>query len=295
VIRTANLVLAVVLVVTCHKCGRADFILGEPVNLGSPVNTAGSDGTPCISADGLSLYFTSDRPGGSGLHDLRVATRTSEKELWSSPVNLGSRVNSSSLDYFPCISADGLSLYFYSTRSGGRGGGDIWGTTRSSLDAPWTQAVNLGPQINSGSEDVSPNLSPDGLSLLFASNRPGGRGDYDLYISTRESNTSLWSAPVNLGAAVNTAALEVAPSLSSDGLTLVFHSIRSGGYGSYDLHLTRRASVDQAWSSPVNLGPVVNSTYSELGPSLSADGRFLYFSDHYANPPRPGGLGTDDI
>lgn len=291
-IRVVKLVLMAALVVNCCECVQAECIFGEPQNVGPPVNTSGSDGTPCISPDGLSLYFTSNRAGGSGGHDLWVATRLSKEDDWSSVANLGSRVNSSSLDYFPCISADGLSLYFYSARAGGRGGGDLWVTTRSSTNEPWGYAQNMGSAINSSREDVSPNISADGLSLIFSSDRSS---NYDLYISTRPSINSAWSAAVNLGPPINTPHLDVAPSISSDGLVLFFHSIRPGGFGSYDLYFSRRESLDGEWSEPVNIGSPANSSYSELGPSLSADGRTLYFSDHYMNPPRPGGMGTDDI
>ncbi|MHC4556149.1 MAG: LamG-like jellyroll fold domain-containing protein [Planctomycetota bacterium] len=294
-IRVVNLVLMAFLVTSGYKHVQADFIFGEPINLGPPVNTSRSDGTPCISPDDLSLYFTSNRAGGSGGHDLWVVTRPSKDDAWSSPTNLGSRVNSSTLDYFPCISADGLSLYFYSARSGGHGGGDIWVTTRPSASAPWNNATNMGTAINSFREDVSPNLSSDGLTLIFASDRPGGHGNYDLYISTRPSTNSAWPTAENLGPPINGPDLDVAPSLSSDGLVFFFHSIRPGGYGTYDLYFSRRKSLNDEWSAPVNIGSPVNSSFSELGPSLSGDGRSLYFSDHYINPPRPGGLGIDDI
>ena len=115
------------LIVVGYDSARADFIFGSPSNPGPPVNTSGSDGTPCISPDGLSLYYTSNRTGGSGSHDLWVAKRITKESSWSPPTNLGPKVNSSSLNYFPCISADGLSLYFYSARAGGRGGGDLCG------------------------------------------------------------------------------------------------------------------------------------------------------------------------
>ena len=294
-IRFVLSVLVIIFVAGSYENARADFTFGSCKNLGPPVNTSQSDGTPCISPDGLSLYFTSNRSGGSGSHDLWVATRATKDDSWSSPSNLGGKVNSSSLDYFPCISADGLSLYFYSARAGGRGGGDIWATTRLSVEAAWGYAVNLGPAINSNREEVSPNISRDGLTLIFASDRAGGYGNYDLYISTRTSTGSAWSNALNLGPPINSPHLDVAPSLSSDGLALFFHSIRPGGLGNYDIYFSQRTSLQSEWSAPVNIGAPVNSSYSELGPSLSGDGCSLYWSDHYINPPRPGGLGTDDI
>lgn len=288
-----------VFVVAVFGSGRgiahAECVFGKPRNLGAPINTAYSDGTPCISYDGLSLYFTSNRPGGSGMHDLWMASRDSQGAPWSTPVNLGGQVNSGALDYFPCVSADGLELCFYSTRAGGRGGGDLWVSKRSSVHSQWGYASNLGSAINSNWEDVSPHLSSDRLTLLFSSNRSFGYGDYDLYMITRESVGSQWSFVKNLGSTINSGALEAAPSLSSDGLTLFFHSMRGGGSGSYDLYYSRRESLDGPWSTPVNLGSPVNSSYSELGPSISGDGTLLYFSGHFMLTPRPGGLGTDDI
>jgi hypothetical protein len=130
---------------------------------------------------------------------------------------------------------------------------------------------------------------------MFASDRAGGRGNYDIYISTRASTDSNWSSAVNLGSPINSSNLEVAPSLSSDGLALFFHSIRPGGLGSYDIYFSQRTSLQSNWSAPVNIGSSINSSYSELGPSISEDGRTLYWSDHYIQPPRPGGLGIDDI
>jgi Tol biopolymer transport system component len=173
-IRFVLSVLVIIFVAGNYEIARADFTFGSCKNLGPPVNTSQSDGTPCISPDGLSLYFTSNRPGGSGSHDLWVATRITKQDNWSSPADLGRKVNSSSLDYFPCISADGLSLYFYSARAGGRGGGDIWATSRLSVDEEWGYAANLGPAINNNREEVSPNISRDGLTLIFASDRAGG-------------------------------------------------------------------------------------------------------------------------
>ena len=294
-ISIVKLVLMAVVIADCCRCVRADFTFGEPVNLGPGINTSYSDGLACIAPDGLSLYFISNRPGGSGAHDLYVVTRGSEDEEWSEPANLGGTVNSNAEEFFSCISSDGLTLYFDSTRPGGRGARDLWGTTRPSPDAAWTSPVNLGSPINSAYDDVSPNFSADGLTLLFSSSRSGGRGSYDLYICTRPSPDASWSAPANLGAPINSAYLDVAPSLSSDGLTLFFHSIRPGGFGSYDLYYSRRETLDAPWSDPVHLGHTVNSSYAELGPSLSADGRVLYFCEHPDYTPRPGGLGKTDV
>ncbi len=156
---------------------------------------------------------------------------------------------------------------------------------------------NLGPQINSSANEYDPALSADALELYFQSSRPGGYGDSDLYVAKRASVRDEWQAAQNLGPVVNTAAAESGPSLSADGLTLYFNSNRQGGFGGQDLYRTTRASRQAPWGKPVNLGPVVNSTFAEINPNISRDGLSLYFADVEGDTvaPRPGGLGNTDI
>ena len=154
---------------------------GPPVNLGPTVNSSAWDSCPSISADGLSLYFDSYRPGGSGNCDLWVTTRATVSDPWGQPVNLGPRVNSSAWEYQPGISADGLNLFFFSNRPGGSGDDDLWVTKRASTFDPWTEAVNLGPTVNSSARDICPYISADGSTLYFSSGRPGGMGNIDLW------------------------------------------------------------------------------------------------------------------
>jgi len=104
----------------------ADFTFGEPTNLGPTVNSSSRDSGPSISADGLSLFFHSTRPGGFGERDLCVATRRTVSESFGNPVNLGPIINSSAKDAQPNLSSDGLSLFFHSDRSGGIGDTDLW-------------------------------------------------------------------------------------------------------------------------------------------------------------------------
>jgi hypothetical protein len=144
------------------------------VNLGSTVNSSAFEVSISISTDGLSFIFDSDRSGGYGGHDLWVSTRPTLSEPWSTPVNLGSMVNSSKWDYAPALSADSLSLFFTSGRSGGYGADDIWLTSRETKDDPWGEPVNLGPEVNSSSGEGNPGISADGSTLYFNSNRPGG-------------------------------------------------------------------------------------------------------------------------
>jgi hypothetical protein len=198
-------------------------------------------------------------------------------------------VNTSYMESNPCISADGLTLFFDSDRPGGSGNRDIWVTTRATTEGSWSQPVNLGPAINSPAYDGHANLSEDGLSLYFSSERPGGYGNRDTWLVTRETTSASWSEPRNLGPGVNSAAYDSGPNISGDGKTLFFGSGRLGGYGGgngWDLWMTRRTSTDDPWTTPVHLGPIINSPYQDIAPCISADGSILYF---YSN--RPGGNG----
>ncbi|MHC4331939.1 MAG: TolB family protein, partial [Planctomycetota bacterium] len=93
--------ISIVLVLTLPlvaEVTKADFTVGEPTNLGPTVNSSAGDTSPSISADGLELYFSSDRPGGYGLDDIYVMTRATTEDDWGEPVNLGPLVNSSTAD-----------------------------------------------------------------------------------------------------------------------------------------------------------------------------------------------------
>ncbi|MDQ3063031.1 MAG: hypothetical protein M3R14_09255, partial [Acidobacteriota bacterium] len=131
----------------------------------------------------------------------------------------------------------------------------------------WSAPQNMGATINSADNDIAPVAAPNGLSLYFTSNRPGGQGVNDIYVSQRLTLTSAWGAPQNLGATVNTSSAEVAASFSLDGRTMFLQSMRPGGMGGNDLYISTRTDLnnDFGWTTPVNLGAVINTTSSELG------------------------------
>ena len=215
---------------------------------------------------------------------------------FGTPTNLGPTVNSSSGDSVNCFSADGLEMYLDSPRSGGYGDWDIWVARRATTNEPWGEPVNLGPLVNGPQEDSSASISFDGLKLYFTSkNRPGGYGEYDIWVTKRQTKDAEWGTPVNLGPIVNSSSGEGAPWISTNGLELYFPSYRAGGYGSHDIWVTRRETKNDPWGEPVNLGVVVNSSASECFPFVSADGLLLLFSEGHGSLIRPRGSGNMDI
>jgi hypothetical protein len=276
------------------EVGNADFTFGEPVNLGPPFNSRYGEGGVSISADRLEFYFMSDRPGGYGGYDLWVMKRPTVEEDWASPVNLGSPPNSQYSYWEPCISSDGLSLYFSDGHSpqfgnhlpGGLGGqGDIWVITRpTKLDA-WSEPENIGPAVNS-EHAVHPSISEDGLSLYFQSHRPGRLGGHcDIMVATRESTSDTFGAPVFLEN-VNTTGGDWMPDISADGRTLFF----SRGPAT-EIWMARRTGVQDDFDPPVKLPPQINvPSCTNTSPTFSRDGRTLYFCSD-----RPGGSGGWDL
>jgi len=263
----------------------ADYVFGTPEKLGPTINTSDNDLTPYIAPDELSLYFSSDRPEGYGSFDIWMSTRATKEDPWSEAVNPGPPINTPDTDWSPCLSPDGCTLYFGSWRVGGMGMDDLWVSTRPTINGPWGEPSNLGPNINTSENDGSPSISSDGLELYFISAfRSGGHGGSDIWMATRETQDSEWGPAVNLGSPVNTECEDSFPMLSADGLLLFFcsglvGSARPGTMGFFsDIWMARRPSRDAAWGEPVNLGEPVNSVEDESFPHLSTDGRTLYYT-----------------
>jgi len=263
---------------------RADFQFGIPRNLGPTVNSAGSDGSPEISADGQTLYFDSIRADGIGDWDIWMTTRTPEGD-WGAPELLPWQINSYYADAAASLSTDGLSLYFASDRFGGYGSFDLWVTTRKSKTSPWGTPTNLGPTVNTYLYENHPCISADGLSLYFDSSRAGGQG-YDIWVTTRTTTKSAWKTPINLGPLVNSGGIELSPDIHAGDRILFFDSRITDR----DIWMVVREWRGGPWGPRVNVGSPLNTSNFDCDPSISADGTMLYFSSD-----RSGGLGGTDL
>jgi len=261
-------------------------------------NTASLDGCPFVSTDGKMFFMASNRPGGLGGIDIWVATRQSVDDPWGEPVNVGAPVNSPSNDFCPTIARDGHTFYFVSNRPGGCGGDDIY-VTRRRDDNGFDEPENLGCQVNSAGNEASPFPLPEpglGPVLYFSSTRAGGyapdapgatTGDADIYMS--ESHGGVFG-PATLVPGVNSAFEDGQPNVRRDALEIFFYSTRPGTLGAADIYSATRSNPFDTWSTPINLGPNVNSAAAETRPSLSWDGATLYFGST-----RAGGEGSSDI
>ena len=209
---------------------------------------------------------------------------------WSEPVNLGPVVNwPDKSDQQPAISKDGLSLYFASGRPGSFGDFDIYVSQRASVNDPWGTPQNLGPIINTSSREFSPALSTDGHSLYFASNRAGGFGNLDLYVSRRHNNRDDfgWQPPENLGSSVNTNANENSANYFEDEITgtiLLYFASDRPGLGGNDIYAST-LQLDGGFGTPV-LVQELSSSSDDSGPAIRRDGLEIFLGSN-----RPGSLG----
>lgn len=277
-----------------------------PVNLGPVINSASSDQGPAISKDGRSLYFTSNLSGGLGGFDMYVSQRASLHDSWGSPVNLGPTVNTTFDEGNPAFSRDGHFLFFQSKRPGGLGLIDIWVSYRKHKkdDFGWQTAVNLGAGVNSVANDNGPSYfendeedengkngdnEEEGVAqLYFGSDRPGGLGAADIYLSEQMEDGSF--GPAVLVMELSSPMNENRPSIRHDGLEIFFQSNRIGSLAMGDLWVATRESTLDAWSTPVNLGNTINTAFIEQNACLSSDAKTLFFSSD-----RPGGSGGLDL
>jgi len=291
-----SLVGAIVLVsaFTASPRGQKYSDWSEPINLGPTVNSTSLERAPAISKDELSLYFGSIRPGGFGGEDIYVSQRETRDSEWGPPVNLGAIINTLANESVPAFSRDGHLLFFSSGRPGGLGGVDIWVSRREHThdDFAWEPAENLGEDVNSLSTDAGPNYFDNdevGVpQLYFNSNRPGGPGTSNLYVSEQAADGSF--GPAVLVLELTSLGDTNRSSIRHDGREIFFGSNRPGSINSNDLWVATRETVFDAWSTPINLGSTLNSGPLDVQPYISADRETLFFAST-----RPGGFGSTDL
>ena len=271
-----------------------------PLNLGPDVNSPFEDLAPHLSSDGRALYFASNRPDSQGGEDLWVARRPNRQAPWGPATNLGPMINTSANERSPALSRNRRLLFFATDRAGGSGGFDIWVSWRPDPDDDfgWQTPVNLGTGINTAATDAGPGFFERGdrdrwptrtviPQLYMASNRPGGPGGLDIYVGSVPGG---WAGPPALVTELSSPQADLTPAVRRDGLEILFASARPGGLGGFDLWRAWRRSVHAPWSTPTSLGPLINSEFVEVFPSLSFDAETLVFQSN-----RPGGFGGSDL
>lgn len=251
----------------------------EPENLGSAVNSEYSEYWPALSVDEEILMFTVLLPvetiSGPPIalqEDFYYSNRVNG--TWEPRKAAGAPLNTPDNEGAQTMTADGKTLWFTAcNRLGGMGMCDIYYSTLE--NGKWTSPKNAGSPINSRYSEKHPAISADGRILYFTSNRPGGLGDFDIWMSEKKGGT--WSNPVNLGDSVNTGGLEQSPFIHPDQRSLYFSSTGWPGMGRGDLFVTRMKR-DSGWTTPENLGYPINTFDDDIGLSLNARGNRGYFA-----------------
>lgn len=259
-------------------------------NVGFVVNTPDLEYAPTITADGRTLYFVSNRPGGVGGHDFWLTTKAERLDtIFTPPVNLGKPINTELNEGVASIAADGQTIFFTGcNRPDGLGDCDLY---EAELDGTEWKNVRNVSEINSPYWDSQPSISSDGKTLYFVSNRPGAMGgddDADIYVTTLGGD-GRWTAPKNLGAPINTTEKEDSPFIIAGSGALYFSSAGHGGEGGLDFFVAKR-QADGSWGTPENLGEPYNTSKDERFITLPAAGDIIYFSSERRDMPNAGKL-----
>lgn len=225
---------------------------------------------PMLTADGQEMIFTRRE---HGQEDFWLARRAGEQ--WQTAVPLAG-LNTPLNEGMHSILRDGRTMIFtWCHDRQGLGSCDLY-LTRQTTEGVWSKPEHLGPVVNSRSWDAQPSLSADGHTLIFASNRPGGAGESDLWW-TRLDEQGVWQSPEPLPGKINTPGKEQSPFLHADGVTLYFASDGHPGMGDMDIYMSR-LDRDSGWTTPVNLGYPINTEGHDGALSLELDGRTGWFA-----------------
>ncbi|MEO1451424.1 MAG: hypothetical protein AAFV07_17970, partial [Bacteroidota bacterium] len=258
--------------------------------MGDEINSSDPDYAPFLHPTDAILVFTSRRDT-SGINsdyyvdpykrtneDLYIVERDFISGDWKEAERLSDTINTEFNEGSACLAPDGKTLYFTRCREGrGFGNCDIYQATYDAATGSWSHVRNLGSNVNSRSWDSQPNITPDGRTLFFASNRKGGFGGTDLYYTVLGEDNR-WSKAQNLGPLINTPDQEVTP---------FYHQINGTLYFSSTGHLTRMGSYDifksrwlgDRWEVPNNVGPFINTKGNEYYFTINSSGTEIFYAN----------------
>ena len=253
----------------------------NPKNLGASINTKANEYFPYLTPDGKVFTFT--RMDGRQ-EDLFYANRNDT--VFSNAMSYGNNVNTDDNEGASAMDAQGNFLFVTAcNRMDGYGSCDIYYSVKQ--NNIWTAPQGIGKPVNTGAWEAQPSFSSDGSALYFASNRPGGFGGRDIWVSYLDTNMKL-SEPKNLGPNINTKYDDQCPFIHADNQTLYFTSNGWPGMGNGDIYISRK--TDTGWTKAVNIGYPINTENDDNGMTVSFDGKTAFLSSS-----RAGGFGGLDL
>jgi outer membrane protein OmpA-like peptidoglycan-associated protein/tetratricopeptide (TPR) repeat protein len=248
----------------------------SPKNMGDSINSSALEYYPSLTIDGSKMIFTRRINNDEDFYESNFINGH-----WTKAKPVGGKINTNLNEGAQNISQDGDWLIFAGCNyPEGQGSCDLY-IAYKTKSGGWTEPENLGPIVNTDFWESSPSLSPDKRDLYFASNRAGGYGGKDIWV-THRSIAGKWSRPENLGPTVNTDGDEGCPFMHADNQSLYFNSNGHPGYGMTDLFVTRK-QTDGTWSKPENLGYPINTIDDEGSLIVSSDGKTSYYASDGAD------------
>ncbi|HEY8402900.1 MAG TPA: OmpA family protein [Cytophagaceae bacterium] len=279
-------------------CKNGKELIQKPINvkiknLGPGVNSPYPDYVPAISADESTLIFTSRRPNSTGgkladdnhyYEDIYISVKSDT--VWTTALQLSGEINTESHDACVAISPDGQKMFMY--RNSGKDGGDLY--VSKLIGSIWSSPENLGPNINSNYWEPSASINAEENVLFFTSDRKGGYGGRDIYMS-KKLPSGEFGKPILLGPRINTPYDEDSPFIHADGKTLYFSSKGHKSMGGFDIFsCTIDLETGEVLTEPVNIGYPINTADDDVFFVWSADNKRAYFASV-----REGGYGEKDI
>lgn len=260
----------------------------NPVNMGDGINTTDLEYLPSLTVDGNKMIFNRRINNDEDFYESDKVNG-----VWQTAKPVAGKLNTNFNEGAQNISQDGEWLVFTGCNyPEGMGSCDLY-ISYKNKNGEWSEAQNMGRNINSESWESAPSLSPDKRDLYFSSNRPGGFGGSDIWVSHRDANGN-WGKPENLGATINTAGDDGTPFIHADNQTLYFNSTGHQGYGMSDIFVARKNEIGK-WQKPENLGYPINTIDEEGSLVVSADGKTAFYASDKGNYKNKLDLYTFDL
>ncbi len=278
-----------------EMCNTGKELMAVPINvkienMGKNLNSTYADYSPVLTADQNTMIFTTRSiestggnltPEGKYFEDIYISHF--ENSTWSKAQSIGKPINTDENEASVGISPDGQEILIYKDDNGD---GNIYSTTLNG--DVWSTPIKLNSNINSKHWEPSAFISADGHFIYFTSNRPGGFGGRDIYVSQKTKDGE-WGKAKNMGALINTEYDEDAPFIHPDGITLFFSSNGHNTMGGFDIFYSMMSENNSKWSAPVNVGYPINSPDDDVFYVVSPDKTKAYYSSF-----KEGGLGEKD-
>ena len=242
----------------------------NPRNMGDSINTTALEYLPSLTVDGNKMIFNRRINSDEDFYESNKVNG-----IWQKATPVEGKLNTNFNEGAENISQDGEWLIFTGCNyPEGEGSCDLYISYKNRY-GEWSEAQNLGRTVNTEFWESAPSLSPDKKDLYFSSNRPGGYGGSDIWISHRNEK-GRWETPVNAGPVLNTSGDEGCPYIHADNQTMYFNSNGHPGYGLSDIFITRKNA--EGWQKPENLGYPINTTDDEGSLIVSSDGKTAFYA-----------------